>query len=137
MTILYMRYTEYREGGDRDSDEPYTVAEPEYVDFHPVSLSLAKDNDYYVEHIKCDETVNLGDVVFLVVARYSDGDSFSTVHGKWYIAEVTKNANKAMQMKKFIEDNKDEYCEQGCYYPWYGYFSSLESVDIYPFLMQG
>lgn len=76
-----------------------------------------------------------GDTVYIVVAVWSTGDSFSSDRGRYSeIFGVFKDASEAMEYEKFLDstqDNRYDYNlkNKSINYPWYGYFEGLDYVQ--------
>jgi hypothetical protein len=86
---------------------------------------------------------------YLVVARYSTGDTFSRNRGEYAFIAVFPNSKEAGILKKEIEKHSEEYYDDKhqessfesamenpaygtkLYCPWIGYFDRLEYVEIY------
>jgi hypothetical protein len=101
------------------------------------------DSDYSYRDVIADFDVKSGDIVFLVYALYSDGDSFGSSTGNIEYVAVYKSKEKAEACVKQINDSVDksrntysmEYTTESgsvltvsC--PWIGYFNRLESAEV-------
>ena len=105
---IFISYSESREGGDViDPENSWPSYEPTYID---VSF-----NGYKSEHVNdftspwldsfdvTDEVfalVKTGVDLHLVVARYSDGDTFGSTNGYWKISRLT--AMKPIVLRRFL-----------------------------------
>jgi len=67
-------------------------------------------------------------VVWVVVVRYTTGDSFGTTYGEWHVESAYETIDEANEIKKKIEEG--EYKSGLGYTPWVGYFESLEGVHV-------
>jgi hypothetical protein len=131
---LWFRYHETRSGGEvceGQENDSWPSYEYEYIDFLPVGLY--KDHpDYTFCHGLMNDEVNgefeRGDDAYIVIARYSDGDTFTHTNGYWVIIGVYKTADEAHDVSESI--NRREY-DGMRHLPWHGYFSSFENVDTH------
>lgn len=80
----------------------------------------------------------IGDTLFIVVVRYSDGDTFGHSTGNFDFVQIVKTAEQAVKLRGFIAANK--YKKYMClgkgqrrevHLSWTGYFNSLESIEIH------
>jgi hypothetical protein len=67
-------------------------------------------------------------VVFLVVVRYEDGDTFGSCYGNFHFYSIRATEKEAEKDKAIIETPRGENDD---YRPWDGYFERLEEVEIY------
>jgi hypothetical protein len=77
-----------------------------------------------------DSELEPGNKAYVVVVRYSDGDTFSSSSGHAHIAGVFSSLKEAEKLKKEIKDQDEELPRQYDNNPWTGYFNSLEEVRI-------
>jgi len=92
-----------------------------------------------------------GDMVYVVILRYSDGDTFGNDDGNYDVADVFKTEIEALELQNHFNQWKPEYTKWGSSrsvpfttefngkeyrVPWAGYFEQYESVDIYPCLVR-
>jgi len=79
-----------------------------------------------------DFEVAQGDRVFVVIAIWSTGDSFSNSdQGKAEIFGIFDNANAALAFQEKLAASRDyEYDHEKAQnnYPWHGYFERLDEV---------
>jgi hypothetical protein len=146
MTTLYLTYNEYQTGGEAlDPEERWTSYSDTYVNFSPQMLYLDQSSvpGYMKESFDVPFDVSVGDLVHLVIARYSDGDTFSHTCGKWAIMGASKDPQLASALMQRISDDlydgteeaaKDVGWYQG-YAPWRGYFESLDGVEIHSMIV--
>jgi hypothetical protein len=73
-----------------------------------------------------------GKKVYVVIVRYSTGDTFSRTNGQWLVIGAYLDKEKAEAICKSIEDNTYEETHQ----PWQGYFEFLEGVDAHEFTLK-
>jgi len=76
-----------------------------------------------------DKELSVGDVVFLVWAQYSSGDSFCQNGGNYELLELLTDSTEAFARKKHYEETKDYSV------PWTGYFEHLDFVRIDTFML--
>jgi hypothetical protein len=78
--------------------------------------------------------VDIGDYLYLVVVRYSDGDTFGQTSGHWTLAGAFKKKKEAQDLRTAILDKEwppaspkrnATYC-----IPWDRFFGGLETVEI-------
>lgn len=69
-----------------------------------------------------------GDNMYLVVVRYSSGNTFGHSTGHAYVEGVYDTKESANLVAAMIE--AESYSSKG-YLPWQGYFESLEGVEIH------
>jgi len=162
MTKLHVEYDHSEYGGDALSDDKWCDHEDVVVYFKPtnVHLNRANANSWRNEDIDSDEEVKSGDTVYLVVVRYSDGDTFGHSTGNYSFWGAYKNVERAKNLKELIKkdaeliknrhaskkemiriQNKSEkLCNQimelatnpyASKYNWHGYFNDLEDVEIH------
>jgi hypothetical protein len=156
---LILTYYEQAYYCDCDEDDSNDYIE-EDKDWSPLKLFLdepdknARDkaNCWEVESLSYQEGFKVGDTVWLVVVRYTTGGTFSCTHGCWRIEDIVSSEEKAIEIKKMIEDdekalkkwNLSHPCylrtknepPQSRYRPgeskcWEGYFNSLDGVEIH------
>jgi hypothetical protein len=105
------------------------------------SVSLSKDFGGTQETIDFD--VKAGDLVFVVWAEWSDGDSFGrSVNGRVDVCGIFLDSHKAVTLQTALrnKNTKDEDwhvkyqsesgVEMSYYVPWMGYFARLGKVHI-------
>ena len=66
--------------------------------------------------------------VYVVIVRYTTGDSFGITHGAWCVEGVYAEKDEANKVYKSILDNTYEG-----YKEWEGYFEHLESAQVETF----
>lgn len=127
---LVLHYKENVSGGEicegqENSDWP--DHEDSYVEFELLFISNINSNNYSGQYdiIYCDFNHSDIDKVYLVVVRYTDGDTFGTTRGNWYIESACKTEEEALKIGESIEDGSYKG-----YKPWEGFFSGFESVEV-------
>lgn len=141
---LYLGYKSSSTGGVRESDEPFSCRSPTYVSVTFTSLSR-ESATFFGHNIYVTDEVYDAKEVYLVVVRYSDGDSFGTSYGNWTVWAATASEDEALKIAASIEDGSlVREAEAGrkknpkdpkvwVSIPWDGHFSSLEGVEIHSF----
>ena len=127
---IYLGYSESRSGGGirpGEEDMAYAQREDSYIDFTPDGLYIKPAGSQETIDVDFNPTEYVNENVYMVLVRYRDGDTFGCTHGNWYIEGVYLDAKKAQRISRQISTNK----YKGEYLPWEGYFSSLESVEVW------
>jgi hypothetical protein len=93
------------------------------------SAALVERDSY--DCLPTDEELKVGDVVFLVWAKYGTGDSFGSYGGKYELLDVTKDSAKATERAKFHRARTDYGA------PWIGYFEWLDDIYVEAFTLKG
>lgn len=157
---LYLQYETTDSGGDiaeGQENEDFPDRDPRYITFTPEGIYLKELK--WGEKLETTETVSKGDRVYLVVVRYSSGDTFGQSFGHWSCVLVTKNRPKAEKCAEDIEWSAtmkfNYYCTEEdyammekrskeavllmekvwglMYLPWNGHFSRLQDIEIHDF----
>ena len=133
---LYIVYEEHKTGGELLSDEPYSDRTDTDIDFSIISVHHRQKFSeeklpWKREKVELDFDPSTKDEIYIVVVRYSDGDTFGHIEGCWEIVEVCDNIDKAYEIANNIEEEKDhEYKGYKNYVPWKGYFARFTSVSV-------
>lgn len=128
---LYIDYSEYITGGEAIGDGPFCDHEDEYREVYLNGVYRSMDSPkapFFYDSKEVAEETFKKDTVYLVVVRYTTGNTFGTIHGAWHIEGIYPDAAQAAIACRKIEDGT----YQG-YKPWDGYFERLENVDIRQF----
>ena len=131
MNRLYLGYSESTTGGgicEGDEEEDWPDYNDSYVDFEPEGLYTKKSHAQCTLEVDFDPNNHINDFVYVVIVRYSDGDTFSQTNGNWHIEGVYLTKEEAKSVMSTINREKKKGPE---YRPWHGYFASLESVEIW------
>lgn len=89
------------------------------------------------EEIQTDEDISIGDTVYIVWAHWGSGDSFGSNYGaysEFYL--VTKDEKRADRLRDLLANTPNnryspiEFEGFSFYRPWFGYFESLQGVNI-------
>lgn len=102
---------------------------------------LRDDQDYSVdENFLTKDDFVAGDTIYLVIAVWSTGDSFG--HDEGACSEVFGAFKTNAEAEDFarVLASKEKITVEGSYYslyrPWDGYFEHLNSIEVYPFVVQ-
>lgn len=146
-TKLYFYYTKetYDNNDAEDSDEPYSYrgTTESYWSFDDV-LALEQTGFEYSRHVETilyPGKVEVGELMYVVVATYDGGDSFGRDYNYYHCVLIaTKDEAKAKAIESAAfnhtdrsgdftikEDNGASY---KFYIPWLGYFESLSDIQI-------
>lgn len=126
-------------------DEEYGEWRRDY-DYSVTSVVLSQPGNWDYDEFEVPFEVAEGDEVFVVYARYSDGDSISTARGKGEIIEVFKDKKLADLCVGIVNELPE--CEEKIRYPisetqfrvvhnmFRDHFVDLNLVDIKKFKIQ-
>ena len=128
---VYVSYKENRRGGgirEEEIGEAWPNYEDTDVDWYLTGISVEHPEDPYHDEVEVDfiPEEHVGKEVYAIVARYSDGDTFSRTNGLGYPVAVGLTSEEADGILEAVK--QDTY--KG-YKPWKGYFSRLETVEIH------
>lgn len=146
---IWLLYSEDKSGGEPLSDDRWCSYSDSYTEFHPKQLLVNEPETIYQELIEVDfEPIeHINDSVYLLVVRYSSGNTFGNSYGNWTIVECSLDKDKLIKTKGLIEADDRRYmlssrkksanvytapCGYNC---WQGHFESLENVVIYEFTL--
>jgi hypothetical protein len=130
--IIFINYRTSSIGG-----EPYPGQEGKtnFIETSPVEIDVVLDKLELItggialngDGIDYDFDVEkfIGKSLFMVYVRYSTGDTFGSSSGNPYFPGIYDSYEKADAVVKSIEDGTYDG-----YKPWYGYFDSLDSVEV-------
>lgn len=127
MANLYLSYTESESGGEvYTEDEDWPNYQDAYRTFEIKGLHLNPKGAGWEKELQgTDFDPQVGQTVYIVLVRYTDGDSFSCIHGCWYIVKICQGKEEAEEIAQSI--NKGTHIGYG---PWKGYFADLESCEV-------
>jgi hypothetical protein len=129
MILCYKERTYGGEISPGQEGDSWPSHEDEIIEIDLLSLhrpdSKSKKLSYDRETVYADFNPSKVDQAYLVMVRYSDGDTFGHSSGHMYVEGVYKSKKKADKVAKSIE--KDTY--KG-YKAWSSYFGGLESVEV-------
>ena len=110
---------------------------------------LQDSGSYYPEKVPIDFEAQQGDIVYVVWAEYSSGNSFGRGYRKYTdIVHIFKSKDLAWEAYRALKDvPTDDYgldcdCEQACVFnsdqgteityhkPWLGYFDELNAIRV-------
>ncbi len=129
---LYVTYSENRTGGIYETDEQYSRESDTIIDFQLDSVSCEEPENWHKEPFNVDCT-EIPKIVYVVLVRYSDSDSFSRSSGNGSIENIYLSEDEAQQVVESIR--KDKY-NGNSYASWNSYSSSLESVNYHPMMVR-
>ena len=132
---VFMTYSQSEHGGEicaGQENDPWPSHEDNYFEFDPETLSTKAGS--WVETIEVDFVPEdyVGKDVYVVVVRYSSGDTFGNSNGHWHVEGAYTDKDKAFEVEAQINNEKYEG-----YKPWVGYFEGLEHVEIHEFKLDG
>jgi len=125
---IYVNYSESRHGGEvcaGQEEDRWPNYKPVMVDFR-VGVCTQEATGCYYDTVETDFEPTHGETLFVVVVRYSDGNTFGQVNGLGSIQGVFRTAEEA---HKLAEQFPERQGIQG-YKLWEGYFSAFESADV-------
>lgn len=137
-TTLYLDYDTHVEvTRERDPNDEWS-GEDTSTDWTFGDVTLRKPKTLGMS-FPVEFDVELGDTVYVVVAIWSTGDSFSRdVRGRAEIFGIFDNLKDAFDYQAVLEatehneydHSRDSWRTGMISYPWYGYFESLDSVTV-------
>ena len=86
----------------------------------------------YQERMDVLQEVFDAETVYLVVARYEDGDTFGHSFGHSHFCGIFASAQEAKNRRDELSKPKKGKADSYCH-PWNGYFASLEGFEIHEF----
>lgn len=116
---LYLTYYEDETAGEWDDEDRDN--QDSHIEWKPLVLALSSSHHDNESWIEIDFEAHEGDLVYLVYARYTDGDSFGQTTGKWEIIGVYPTLELAEAAKESTPGMR-KY--------WGGWFGGLEGVCI-------
>lgn len=151
--IIYVETSSYCDYSER-SDEEFGSWEEHYT-FSVDGVSLTKRPGRYDEQFDVDFTATVGDPVYVLTMRYGDGDSYGHCSGKGEVLWVFSDPRIAEEAKRrwqfacdvHSSDWRNENKLQSCSFrvdggrwvklnnPVWGYFESLESLELQRFTL--
>jgi hypothetical protein len=147
---IYISYEESRTGGAPIGDGPYCNHEDSYIEF--------KITDVFTKPGNWNETLEVGFIpehyagteIYILVVRYSTGDTFSHTEGAWKIVNAYTDSSLAETIGEDIKKHAHWYDSREYdktskkykqleptsanlpeYRPWEGYFDTFTSTEIY------
>jgi len=128
--VLYYSETSFGGGvmaGQEDDEWPSYEDEVFNVEFLSLRRTKSKNFSHDSETVYTDFNPEKVNRAYMVVVRYSNGDTFSHSVGNCYIEGVYKSIEKADKIAQSITNKK--YKE---YNAWDCFFGGLEGVDVVP-----
>lgn len=138
---IYVIYEESSSGGeDLDPEAKWSDRADTIIDYKLIGSSLIKPDSWYFQEFELDCIEKPVDV-FVVLVRYSDGDTFGQSFGNGHIDGVYLTKEEAQTAVKAIEEDEliktDPYIPRSFrngpykHKPWKSYFANFESVQCY------
>lgn len=88
-------------------------------------LSTSECDNLWYERFPVDFDVKVGDILHVVVAVWSTGDSFGNDIGRCSeVFGIFRERSEAIRFKEKLENGEVEYV------PWNGYFESLDYISV-------
>lgn len=165
---FYITYSSDSSGGEIKSGqeyESYPDREDGQISFNILTVAADKGGNRWLEtcYTNKDVTPYINKEVYIVVARYYDGDTFGRTYGHWKVVDICFTREEALQLSSLVQKTKEpsrwgyksdeeklkvhseyekakkELLEQTDigYLNWDGYFSDLTGVEIYARILQG
>lgn len=135
IAMLYLSYNETRSGGEvctGDENKAWPCYEDTFIEWTPINIYKnmedCRKEGHYTEKVSVPFEAIINQQIWLVVVRYTDGDTFGFIRGMWHIVGVYADEESATKEANSILDGS--YSNE--YKPWEGYFASFEGVNIYP-----
>lgn len=127
---VYIEYTSNSTGGERLTDDRWSVRSDEHITLEVETLYASEpENLFFKDSIEVDPSVLELEEVYLVVARYTTGDTFGTSYGKFHFYSVRGTIEEARRDEAEIRAPLRAVDDR--YRPWDGYFERLEDVEIH------
>ncbi len=152
-SYVWLLYDSFSSGGGIiDPDEKWSSREDAYIEFTPLQLLCNEPGVVFQEQIEIDfDPVSLaGGKVYVLVVRYTSGNTFGRSFGHWTVEGCSPDLESISKQKTLIKKDNDQYLgaigaakrnrkstylsDRG-YNAWQGYFESLEQVVIYEFTL--
>lgn len=142
---IYVTYEESSSGGeDLDPEAKWSDRADTIIEYNLTGASLIKPDSWYFQEFELDYIEKPVDV-FVVLVRYSDGDTFGQSLGHGHIDGVYLTKEEAQTAVKLIEEDELSFQNKigGPYIssslrggpykhkPWKSYFAGFESVQCY------
>lgn len=132
-SVAWITYSETCIGGEaEDPTDRWTSHADAYREVIFEGLYKNKPEHRFFCHSKEIDPALLDlDTVYMVVARYYDGDTFGRTYGHWHIYSFRATEEEARKDEEEIRNSVNEENTYKNYRPWLGYFSGLEDVEIH------
>lgn len=125
---LYLVYEELTYGGDvceGEENDRFPNHNPTHTEWKPIQVCRQHPGGFSVEQLDIDPSA---EAVFILVVRYSSGDTFGTGTGYWSIIGTFLTEEEVIAKEK--EVTSDSYSG---YKVWEGYFERLEGFEVHHF----
>ncbi len=114
-------------GGDSLSDEKWSSRSPTYNFFSFNGIKKNRPINGVYDYIDSPFNPREGQIVYLIIVKYTDGNTFGTRYGNICFQGVYKYSSDAEKVKEAIQSNTYTGEDK---YRWTGYFQRLEEVYI-------
>ena len=133
---IWFEYDEHSSGGEPENDSEYSHCSDVHIEYYIKRVTLSNPNSLLTDscNIEFDPKSMIGKTVFVIVVRYSSGDTFHTSYGNGCVADICLDENDAKKICQSIRDGNFE--KSDVYRPWIGYFEDLTSVDYKSFVLE-
>lgn len=160
---LILTYQENKYGDYSDEEGTRST---ETVEWYPLGVYVdeqskkarEKTKEWQIERLDLDGIINPGDMIWIVVVRYTTGGTFCNTSGAWCLEAVFREESEAKNVASLIEEDekamnawcllnpnfkrkltdkppKDKYKPEE-WKPWRGHFEELEFVEVHNFKVQ-
>lgn len=142
--MYYLRFSEHTyviDPGDCHSDDQWAYRGHDGLSLAVKGICRSKISGWDVKSIDKDDyescygvdDIKTGDTAYVVVVEYTTGGTFHT-YDTWCVAAVTKEPDKAQEIvKKCYAENDGS--TRSTYRSWDGYFESINSAYVEPFIV--
>jgi hypothetical protein len=141
MTLLSVKAVELRTASYRSGEDYGDWSESNDFDLGTgVAIEKGDGRDHRREYFKVGFDAKCGDLVHLVVLRYSSGDSFGSASGLGEVLWIFKDSELAYKALRQVEQKNDEATsyefeteggtKKSVGNPVYDYFSNVQDVDV-------
>lgn len=125
---IYVEYKEECVWEDSDfNGEDFSGSYSTEYDYKLIKASIHVPKSPYHEVCDVDYKI-IPQRVYVVLIRYSSGDTFGTSTGHGHIEKVCINEKDAQKIAQEIRD--DKYSSDNKNQPWVGFFETLEGVEV-------
>jgi hypothetical protein len=133
---LYIKYRDSEHGGEiceGEENDPYPSHERKYYDYSYdfATRTFPTGNTSFGRYksLTVEPEVFSGDKIFLAIVIYSDGDTFGSSSGHHEIIGGFSTRKEAEELLSHVTKDGYDNRPEG-FYPWNGYFSSLEGKTV-------
>lgn len=144
-TIFMVDVREHVSGGgisEGEEDLRWPSYDPSHIDADIVGVYHGKESytGFHAHQVESSQDIAEDvEYVYLVICRYTDGDTFSTTYGNWHVSDVLETREEAEELADVL--SKAHYRQSPPKYSvtWRGnpytlvgagYFEHLESIEV-------